>query len=473
MTRLLPRLTEEPANPETQIQAQADDDAGFGALRTPRGVLPLKRMDIRGRVDGLLAQLSVRQTFVNALEEPLEATYIFPLPDRAAVSRFRMEVAGQVIDGVLQERAQARREYEEAIEAGHRASIAEEERPGVFTLRVGNLLPGEEATVELELTGPLPFAEGEVTFRFPLVVAPRYIPGTPLPGPAVGSGVEPDTDAVPDASRISPPVLLPGFPNPVALSLSVDIHSALVATEAIRSSLHAVVEEVGDGYRRVSLQPGERLDRDFILRYRLGSGSIGTALAVQADEDGKSSEGTFALTIVPPALSSSTASRRDVVFVIDRSGSMSGWKLVAARRALCRMVDTLGPADRFNVLAFDHEVESPEGFPEAGLVAATDRQRFRAVEFLTKVDSRGGTEMAEPLVRAATILAAGERGRDRVLVLVTDGQVGNEDQILRAALPKNPAMNKNKFFRTKTKKIASSTNIKQTQPPQSLTDFSR
>src|SRR5262249_33264834 len=150
-------------------------------------------------------------------------TYIFPLPDRAAVTRFRMEVAGRVIEGVLQERAQARKEYEQAIQAGHRAAITEEDRPNVFTLRVGNLMPGEQATVRLTLVGPLPTSDGEATFRFPLVVAPRYIPGKPLPGPSVGDGTAPDTDAVPDASRITPPVLLLGYPNPVCLSLAVEV----------------------------------------------------------------------------------------------------------------------------------------------------------------------------------------------------------------------------------------------------------
>src|SRR5262249_35178744 len=146
-------------------------------------------------------------------DQPLEATYIFPLPDRAAVTSFRLEVAGRVIEGELQERSQARQQYDAAIQAGHRAAIAEEERAGVFTMRVGNLPPGERAIVRLGLVGPLPYSDGETTFRFPLVVAPRYIPGLPLPGPSAGGGTATDTDRVPDASRISPPVLLPGFPN--------------------------------------------------------------------------------------------------------------------------------------------------------------------------------------------------------------------------------------------------------------------
>src|SRR5690606_22892507 len=191
----------------------SDEEAGFGSLRTERGNLPLKQLQVSAKLAGLVAETRVRQTFVNTLGVPLEATYVFPLPDRAAVSSFRLEVGERVVEGVLRERGAARREYDAALASGHRAAIAEEERPGVFTLRVGNLMPGEEASVHLVLEGPLPYEAGELTYRFPLVVAPRYIPGAPLDGPQVGDGTALDTDAVPDASRISPPVLLPGFPN--------------------------------------------------------------------------------------------------------------------------------------------------------------------------------------------------------------------------------------------------------------------
>ena len=223
MSRSLPMIPDAELVP-TASPSIADDEPGFGALRTEKGHLPLESMEVRGRIDGLLARVAVRQTFVNAFDEPLEATYIFPLPDRAAVTRFRMMVAGREIDGLLEERGQAREHYDEAIAQGRRAAIAEEDRPGVFNLRVGNLMPGERATVELTSCGVLPYADGEVTFRFPLVVAPRYIPGIPLPGRSVGDGTAVDTDAVPDASRISPPVLLPGFPNPVRLALELELH---------------------------------------------------------------------------------------------------------------------------------------------------------------------------------------------------------------------------------------------------------
>jgi Ca-activated chloride channel family protein len=431
MSQPLPLISDDELSSNVSDSRAAGEEAGFGSLATARGHLPLLAMDVCGRIDGLLARVTVRQTFVNALDVPVEATYIFPLPDRAAVTRFRMQVAGREVEGTLEERGAAREHYDEAIAAGQRAGIAEEDRPGVFSLRVGNLMPGERAQVELMFCSVLPYHEGEATFRFPLVVAPRYIPGTPLPGPSAGDGTALDTTDVPDASRISPPVLLPGFQSPVRLSLEVELHDGSASAEGVQCSLHAVAEDTRDGYRRIRLYTGERLNRDFILRFRLGGTSIRSTLTLHPDAaDGLG--GTFALTVVPPATSTvAPAPPRDVIFVLDRSGSMQGWKMVAARRALARMIDSLNDADRFGLIAFDNVAETPPGLPN-GLAAATDRQRFRAVEYLATINARGGTEMAGPLDRALALLSS-DRGarRDRTLVLITDGQIGNEDQILQ------------------------------------------
>lgn len=253
----------------------AGEETGLGALRTARGNLPLEAVQVRAKVIGLLAHTVVEQTFRNVHAEPLEAVYVFPLPDRAAVTGFRLTVAGRLVEGVLQERGEARQAYADGIAAGHRAALAEEERPGVFTVTVGNLPPGEQATVRLTLSGTLAFDLGEATFRFPLVVAPRYVPGAPLAGDAVGLGTAPDTDAVPDASRITPPVLLPGFPTPVRLSLEVELDAAGLPLTGIASSLHAVEERGEGGRRRIAVRPGERLDRDFVLRLAFATGEKG------------------------------------------------------------------------------------------------------------------------------------------------------------------------------------------------------
>ncbi|WP_169978661.1 VIT domain-containing protein [Microbispora sp. H10836] len=472
-----------PITPLLPEECRPMPDAGFGALETEKGNLPLESVDVAAHVTGLVAGVEVVQTFRNPFDVSLEATYVFPLPPRAAVTAFRMEADDRVIDGVLKERGQARADYDRALTEGRRAAIAEEDRPDVFTIRVGNIVPGERVVVRLTLSQPLPFEDGAAEFRFPLVVAPRYIPGAPLPGSAAGDGVSPDTGAVPDASRITPPVLLPGFPHPVRLSLTTTIDPAGLGLREVRSSLHEVDRE-GDTIR---LRPGERLDRDFILRLAFNASSslalvldnasgnttddaMGNATDAGPAGDGTTgggrgpatgavdAEGTFVLTLLPPQDATRSAPR-DVVLLLDRSGSMTGWKMVAARRAAARIVDTLTRHDRFAVLSFDSVVERAFS---GGLVDASDRNRYRAVEHLSRLDARGGTEMLAPLEEALRLLDGrdapapghatgtdsgdhgrfhederpGEAGRaggqahDRVLVLVTDGQVGNEDEIL-------------------------------------------
>jgi Ca-activated chloride channel homolog len=457
--KAVPLLTDD----ELARSRAAGEEAGAGTLATERGNLPLERLDVRARITGLLAEVVLTQTFVNRFDLALEATYIFPLPDRAAVGEFRMEAGDRVVEGVLRERAEARAAYNQAVGEGRMAAITEEERPGVFTMRVGNLMPGERATVRLVMTGPLPYDQGEVSFRFPLVVAPRYIPGTPLGVEPAGDGVEADTDEVPDASRITPPVLLPGFPSPVDLSIEVEIDPAGLPVGTPRSSLHAIVaeerESSGGWVRLVRVLPGERPDRDFVLRMTVGSSTLETSLVAVPDgakgpdgheapdgQGGPTDRGTFLLTVMPPP-APGAARPTDLALVLDRSGSMDGWKMVTARRAAAHMLDSLQGRDRFALLAFSDRIELPPGgdAKEArvagaaggpSLMPATDRQRFRAVEFLARLGARGGTEMAGPLLAALDALGPAEAGRDRVLVLVTDGQVGNEDQILRLLWPR-------------------------------------
>src|SRR5262245_50657074 len=239
-----------------------------------RARLPLAGVRISARVADRVAQISMEQKFHNPFTEALEAVYIFPLPGGSAVSAFELKVGGRVIKGVVKERDEARRTYTEAIEQGKRAALLEQDRDDVFTVQVGNLPPGEEVSVRLVTSERLPFFEdGTTELRLPLLVAPRYIPGNALPRDPVGDGVEWDTDQVPDASRITPPRLAPGFDPKVALQVEVEIADG--ALSDLASSQHAV--KMANGKIALSNQD-ELLDRDFILRWKLAGDRVRTTL---------------------------------------------------------------------------------------------------------------------------------------------------------------------------------------------------
>src|SRR5271168_1145163 len=156
------RITSMSDDESARVAAPADG-AGLGVLRTVRGNLPLQAIDVRADITGLGSRVELTQDFTNVFDVPLEASYVFPLPDRGAVTAMRMTADGRVVEAELQERGAARRAYDDAVAAGQRASIAEEERPDVFTLRVGNIMPGERVSVVLTLLCPLPYEDGEAT----------------------------------------------------------------------------------------------------------------------------------------------------------------------------------------------------------------------------------------------------------------------------------------------------------------------
>ena len=421
--QLLPLLTAEPA-PSTGRPTCGELSSATGEW------LPLKAVSVETDIVGMTATSTVRQRFINTGDTAIEATYVFPLPAPAAATDFVASLAGRRVVGVLKERGQARVDYEQALVAGQRAAIVEEDRSDVFSVRVGNLGPGEEATIEMRLTGPLAFEDGEATFRFPLVVAPRYTTGTPLPGDQTGAGLACDTDAVPDASRVTPPRLADGDERP-DLHISLTLDGGGLDVSELRTSLPtAVTESSPDGSTRLLVEPGARADRDFVLRFRVDRTELSSCALLVPDTEGD--EATWSVTVVPPAETASNP--RDVVVVLDRSGSMDGWKMIAARRAAGRIVDMLDAGDRFCVLAFDNQVDTPTDLP-AGLVEASDRNRFAAASWLGSLNARGGTEMAEPLHQAVEMIAAiGER-RQPSVILVTDGQISGEDHLLGSLAP--------------------------------------
>jgi len=400
-----------------------DRTRAFGSLCVTRdnrrARLPLAGVRVSARVADRVAQISMEQKFQNPFAEALEAVYIFPLAGGSAVSAFELQVGSRVIKGLVKERGEARRTYVEAVQQGKRAALLEQERDDVFTVQVGNLPPGEEVTVRIVVSERLPFFEdGTTELRLPLLVAPRYIPGNPLPRDPVGEGVEWDTDQVPDASRLTPPRLAPGFDPKVALQIEVEVAGGALADLAC--SQHATKMSSG----RIALaKQDELLDRDFILRWKLAGDKVRTSLLATKDGFGM-------LSILPPKRDGFLGLARDVVFILDRSGSMSGVKMTSAARACSLLLATLGPRDRFAVTAFDN---TTEWFSDGKFVKADEAGLEAGEKFLRTIDARGGTELDPAMKETLDLIRRRkeDEGRVPVVVILTDGQVGNESAVFK------------------------------------------
>lgn len=400
-------------------------ETAVGSLKAGEHAFPLQAVDVRGSVQGLLYAATVTQKFQNDRDTRMEAIYTFPLPPKAAVHGFTLTVGDRVIAGEIKERGAARREYAQAVADGHRAALLEEERSDIFTTTVGNIGPGEEVEIKFELSGPLSCFKNTARLRLPLVVGEVYIPGRALTGDSVGEGTESDTDQVPDASRITPPRLAPDRPNPVALSISFEVDPAGLQIVDVASTCHfARSKKFQDGRYRVSLLPGvERMDRAFVLEVTYPENTLQTS--VLWDPSSKA----FAMTVVPPVSVTREEHPRDVVILLDRSGSMQGWSMVAARRAAARIIESLNEADRFGVIAYDTVNEHFD--LKQGLCQANSFAKMRAAEYLSKVEARGGTEMLPALQEGLRYFTSASN-RDPHVILVTDGDVGNDSALIRS-----------------------------------------
>jgi Ca-activated chloride channel homolog len=410
-------------------QEMGPDRATSGRFLMRRGrdeqwvMAPTLSTEVSYRVAGVVARASVRQRFRNGTDGWVEGVYVFPLPETAAVDHLLMKVGERTIEGQIREREQAKAEYQQARDQGRKASLVEQERPNVFTTSVANLGPGEELVVEIEFEQTLAFDEGEVRLRFPLVVGPRYIPGQEIAAGPKGLGWAANTDAVPDASRITPPVLPPGEAprNPVAIQVDLD---AGFPVRQLVSRYHAIVSEPkGEGRYLVRLRDElAPADRDFELAWAPEPGTMPRGALFREERGGS----TYALvTLFPPVGPQVEATRlpREVVYVIDTSGSMNGLSIEQARRALLLAIDRLRPADRFNVIQFNNDTEVlwDETRP------ATPESRAEARAWVERLRAEGGTEMAGALLTA--LAGRGDAGLVRQIVFLTDGSVGNEEQL--------------------------------------------
>ncbi|MDH3917008.1 MAG: marine proteobacterial sortase target protein [Rhodospirillales bacterium] len=412
---------------------------------------PTLKSDVAVELNGQVARVKVRQRFHNPSDAWLEGVYVFPLPERSAVDRLVMTVGQRRIEGRILEKEAAEKVYREAAAQGRRASLLSSERPNVFVTSLANVGPGEEVVIEIEYQDQVAYDGGRFSYRFPMVVAPRYTPapesaplGKAPPGPAVPPARAQPIALRPSAAETAPtvgprgrdlfgPVRRPeeGLANPVSLRVSLD---AGLPLEQIASLYHPVsIEERAAGRWLITLADGSvPADRDFLLEWRPAVGAEPQATVFAEEIDGDS---YLLVSLLPPQADEYEAGEsevgedeqgaqpRDLIFVIDTSGSMHGRSIEQARQAVTLALDRLATGDRFNVIRFDSTTRSL--FP--GARPANRENLRRAKAYVRSLEAEGGTEMLPALARALD--EAPLSGRLRQVVFLTDGAVGNEHDL--------------------------------------------
>ncbi len=382
---------------------------------------PLKQTEVELEVTAGVVSGRVTQVFENDTESPLEAVYVFPLPSRAAITGMTLTIGDRTIRSVVKEKEEAKKTYEEARASGKKAALLEEERPNIFTTSVANFLPGETVEITFTYLEPIGFERDRYSVNFPMVVGQRYVPYDIVEVADLESRVVP---AVADADRINPLLLHPNLDSGHRLALEVRVVGIPVAE--VRSSTHQV-EVTASGSGEFTVRPaGEVIvpDSDFNLELFLAeSAEPGLSLV----ETRASGWGYGLITVFPPigpGPSVTTAIPRDVVFLIDTSGSMSGESIGQARAGLDRCLEMLLEGDRFTIVRFacDYSAFSPV------LREVSPSALAEARGYISGLEANGGTEMQPALEHVLGFPEA--PGRMRLVVFLTDGDVGNEDSLL-------------------------------------------
>ena len=393
------------------------------------GFVPLKHTGIKTEISGFVARIEVTQEFENVLPDAVEAVYVFPLPHDSAVDGMTMTVGEREIRAVIKERDEARKIYEQARNTGHTAALLDQERPNIFTQSVTNIPPSGTVQIKLSVIELLKYEAGEYEFAFPLVVGPRYIPGNPTS--SGDHGTMPNTDQVPDASRISPPVAGVHTDDATAghdISMEVNLAAGVPVGDVESTSHKIFADRTGaDSYHVTLADQAVLPNKDFILKYKVAGAGISDAILAHADKTG----GYFTLILQPPdRVQEKVLVPRQLIFVVDTSGSMWGFPLEMAKKTVQRALDNLRKDETFNLITFSGDTRIL--FPEP--VPATPENVAKAKQVLAGAYGSGGTEMMKAIRTALGDDAGADKPMEadpiRVVCFMTDGYVGNDADII-------------------------------------------
>lgn len=391
--------------------------------------LPLLKTEIDADIQGDLATVTVRQTFANPSDVPMHAQYQFPLNHGAAVFEMVMEVGAERIRAQIQEVKQAEATFARAKSEGKAAALLKQQRPNLFTQDIANLVPGVPIATTLRYVQTVPKIDGDYELVVPLVVGPRFQPAHAGRPPAKEAGL----NDLPPASGsweleqlpVYPPVRgvnLPATVDEDRVTLAVRIDGG-VPVQAVASPTHALATAVeSERVRRVTLAQGRAIDnRDFVLRYRLAGAS--TAAGLLAYRDGRG--GYFSLLIEPPAVpAEAEVTPREMVFLLDCSGSMAGLPMDASKAFMRQALARLRPTDHFRIIRFSDSATEFSAHP----LPATPQNVAQGLSYVESLEGEGGTMMSAGIEQA--LAPATPAGSVRLVTFLTDGYIGNEQEIL-------------------------------------------
>jgi Ca-activated chloride channel family protein len=391
-----PAVNAQPGSP-TSGSFRVVDESG-----KPAAACPLKHTAVKAEVSGFISRVTVTQNFENPFTDKIEAVYTFPLPEMAAVDDLTMQIGDRTIKGRIMRREDAAAAYDTAKQMGKVVSLLEQQRTNIFTQQVANILPGQQIRVTISYVETLKYEEGFYQWIFPMVVAPRYNTG--------------------GDSTLSPPRVPKGMRAGHDVSLEINLDAGFPITGITSTSHEIDVQQINEKRAVVRLKDNATIpNKDFLLTYSVGGDTMKDAVLAHHSDRG----GFFTLILQPPQrIQAEDVMPKEMVFVLDTSGSMMGSPLDTAKKTMLLALDTLYPHDTFNLITFSGDTDIL--FPEP--VPATPENLRKAKKFLSSRESDGGTELMKAV--KAALDPSDSQYHVRLACFMTDGQVGNDSDII-------------------------------------------